>query len=92
MKHLEQAVQADHVLVFMSRWVVSCMNCDVIDALLHCCRWVRSFLSEDHRGLDVLIDILSHTQLVMRLDAATVLCQQRYQLTIGLKCEHIDSY
>lgn len=65
------------------------MNCDVIGALLHCCRWVRSFLSEDHRGLDVLIDILSHTQLVMRLVAATVLCQQRYQLTISLNCEQI---
>ena len=57
LKHLEQAMQADYALLLISRRFVSGMNCDVIDALLHCCRWVRSFLSEDHRGLDVLIDI-----------------------------------
>ena len=31
-----------------------------------CCRWVRSFLGEEHMGLDVLVEYLSYTQIVMR--------------------------
>ena len=30
------------------------------------CRWVLEFLSEDNQGLDVLVDYLSYTQVVMR--------------------------
>jgi len=29
-------------------------------------RWVRMFLSEQHNGLDILIDYLSTTQFIMR--------------------------
>ena len=36
------------------------------------CRWVREFLSDDNQGLDVLVDYLSFTQVVMR-SAARVL-------------------
>jgi hypothetical protein len=29
-------------------------------------RWVREFLNEENHGLDVLVDYLSFTQVVMR--------------------------
>jgi len=29
-------------------------------------RWVREFLSEENQGLDILVDYLSFTQVVMR--------------------------